>query len=208
MFNDLSLRQIDILNFIKSELFNKGYPPSVREIGTAVGLSSSSTVHAHLEQLEEKGYIRRDPTKPRAIEILDSFSSDFPKKEIANVPIVGKITAGEPILAVENIQDTFPIPVEFLGDGEFFILTVSGDSMIEAGINDGDYAVIRKQSHCKNGDIVAALIEDDSATIKRFYKENGWIRLQPENSFMDPIITSDDAVIIVGKLVGLFRRVY
>jgi len=205
MLNDLSLRQVDILNFIKSELFSKGYPPSVREIGTAVGLSSSSTVHAHLEQLEAKGYIRRDPTKPRAIEILDSYSNDFPKKEIANIPIVGKITAGEPILAVENIQDTFPIPVDFLGNGDFFILTISGDSMIEAGINDGDYAIIKKQNHCQNGDIVAALLEE-SATLKRFFKEKDWIRLQPENSSMDPIITSD--VDIIGKLVGLYRKVY
>ena len=205
MLKDLSLRQIDILNFIKSELFNKGYPPSVREIGKAVGLSSSSTVHSHLEQLEAKGYIRRDPTKPRAIEILDSYSNDFPKKEIANIPVIGKITAGEPILAVENIQDTFPIPVDFIGNGEFFILTISGESMIEAGINDGDYVIIRKQNHCQNGDIVAALLEDE-ATIKRFYKEKDWIRLQPENSSMDPIITSD--VTVIGKLVGLYRKVY
>jgi len=205
MFEDLSSRQIQILNFIKSELLSKGYPPSVREIGKAVGLSSSSTVHAHLAQLEAKGYVRRDPTKPRAIEILDSYNSDFPKKEIANIPVIGKITAGEPILAVENIQDTFPIPVDFLGNGEFFILTVSGDSMIEAGINDGDYVIIRKQNHCQNGDIVAALLEDE-ATIKRFYKEKDWIRLQPENSSMDPIIASD--VVIVGKLVGLYRKIY
>ena len=205
MLEDLSSRQIQILNFIKSELLSKGYPPSVREIGKAVGLSSSSTVHAHLAQLEAKGYVRRDPTKPRAIEILDSYNSDFPKKEIANIPVIGKITAGEPILAVENIQDTFPIPVDFLGNGEFFILTVSGDSMIEAGINDGDYVIIRKQNHCQNGDIVAALLEDE-ATIKRFYKEKDWIRLQPENSSMDPIIASD--VVIVGKLVGLYRKIY
>lgn len=205
MFEDLSSRQLEILNFIKSELFHKGYPPSVREIGKAVGLSSSSTVHAHLAQLEAKGYIRRDPTKPRAIEVLDVYNNDFPKKQIANVPVIGKITAGEPILAVENIQDTFPVPVDFLGNGEFFILTVSGDSMIEAGINDGDYVIIRKQSHCQNGDIVAALIEDE-ATIKRFYKEKNWIRLQPENRSMDPIITSD--VIILGKLVGLYRKIY
>lgn len=205
MFEDLSSRQIQILNFIKSELLSKGYPPSVREIGKAVGLSSSSTVHAHLAQLEAKGYVRRDPTKPRAIEILDGYNSDFPKKEIANIPVIGKITAGEPILAVENIQDTFPIPVDFLGNGEFFILTVSGDSMIEAGINDGDYVIIRKQNHCQNGDIVAALLQDE-ATIKRFYKEKDWIRLQPENSSMDPIIASD--VVIIGKLVGLYRKIY
>ena len=205
MLEDLSSRQIQILNFIKTELLNKGYPPSVREIGKAVGLSSSSTVHAHLFQLEKKGYIRRDPTKPRAIEIRDGYNNDFPKKEITNVPILGKITAGEPILAVENIQDTFPLPVDFIGNGEFFILTVSGESMIEAGINDGDYVIIRKQNHCQNGDIVAAMLEDE-ATIKRFYKEKDWIRLQPENSSMDPIITSD--VMILGKLIGLYRKVY
>ena len=205
MLKDLNLRQIDILNFIKSELFNKGYPPSVREIGKAVGLSSSSTVHSHLAKLEAKGYIRKDPSKPRAIEILDGYGNHIPKKEIVNIPIVGKITAGEPILAVENIQDTFPIPIDFLGSGEFFILTVSGDSMIEAGINDKDYVIIRKQSHCNNGDIVAALLEDE-ATLKRFYKEKDHIRLQPENSSMDPIITSN--VIILGKLVGLYRKVH
>ncbi|KUO52229.1 MAG: hypothetical protein APF76_04095 [Desulfitibacter sp. BRH_c19] len=205
MLEDLTSRQIQILNFIKTEILGKGYPPSVREIGKAVGLSSSSTVHAHLFQLEKKGYIRKDPTKPRAIEILDGYNNDFPKKEIAHIPIVGKITAGEPILAVENIQDTFPIPVEFIGNGEFFILTVSGESMIEAGINDGDYVIIKKQNHCQNGEIVAAMIEDE-ATIKRFYKEKDWIRLQPENSSMDPIITSD--VMILGKLVGLYRKVY
>lgn len=204
MFEDLSDRQLQILNFIKSELLNKGYPPAVREIGKAVGLSSSSTVHAHLSQLENKGYIRRDPTKPRAIEVLDGNNYDFPKKEIIYLPVVGKITAGEPILAIENVQDTFPLPVDFIGNGDFFILTVSGRSMIEAGINDGDYVIIRKQNFCNNGDIVVAMLEEDEATIKRFYKENGHIRLQPENSSMDPIMTSD--VIILGKVVGLYRK--
>lgn len=205
MFEDLSSRQIQILNFIKSEIANKGYPPSVREIGKAVGLSSSSTVHAHLSQIEKKGYIRRDPTKPRAIEILDGYNYDIPKKEVTYIPVVGKITAGEPILAVENIQDTFPLPTDFLGDGEFFILSVSGESMIEAGINDGDNVIVRKQNHCRNGDIVAALLEDE-ATIKRYYKEKKHIRLQPENSNMDPIITTE--VLILGKVVGLYRKIY
>ncbi len=205
MFEDLTPRQFQILNFIKSEIINKGYPPSVREIGKAVGLSSSSTVHSHLSQLEEKGYIRRDQTKPRAIEILDRDNYDIPKKEISHIPIIGKITAGEPILAVENIQDTFPLPNEFLGEGEFFILSVSGNSMIEAGINDGDFVVVRKQSYCKNGDIVAALLEEE-ATIKRFFKEANGIRLQPENSAMEPIITKD--VKILGKVVALYRKIY
>ncbi|MEW6624723.1 MAG: transcriptional repressor LexA [Bacillota bacterium] len=205
MLEDLGPRQLDILNFIKKQLLKKGYPPSVREIGKAVGLSSSSTVHAHLSYLESKGYIRRDPTKPRAIELIDEYHANFPKKEITNIPIVGKITAGEPILATENIEDIFPLPLDFTGHGEFFILNVSGDSMIEAGINDGDFVIIRKQNHAQNGDIIAALL-DEEATIKRFYKEKEWIRLQPENSSMDPIIIHE--VSILGKVVGLFRKIY
>jgi repressor LexA len=205
MLSNLSQRQIQILNFIKNELSNKGYPPSVREIGKAVGLSSSSTVHAHLTQLEKKGYIRRDATKPRAIEILNMDNCDFVRKQIVQVPLVGKITAGEPILATENIQDSFPIPVELIGHGNFFILCVSGESMIEAGINDGDHVIVRKQNHAQNGDIVAALLGDD-ATIKRFYQEKDQVRLQPENSAMEPIITTD--VVILGKIVALYRKVH
>ncbi len=205
MFEDLTSRQIQILNFIKTELLNKGYPPSVREIGKAIGLSSSSTVHSHLAQLEKKGYIRRDSTKPRAIEILDGHSYNFPKKEVTHIPIVGKITAGEPIFASENIEDSFPLPVEFVGHGDFFILSVAGESMIEAGISDGDHIIVRKQNHAQNGDIVAALL-DEEATIKRFYKEKEWVRLQPENSTMDPIITTD--VQILGKVIGLYRKIY
>lgn len=203
MYEDLSLRQVDILNYIKKEIRSKGYPPSVREIGEAVGLSSSSTVHGHLNVLEQKGYIRRDPTKPRAIEITDGASSQI-RKEMVNIPIIGKITAGQPILAIENIEDSFPVPLDFIGsNNDLFMLNVVGDSMVEAGILDGDYVIVEKVGYARNGEIVAALIEDE-ATVKRFFKENGHIRLQPENPFMEPIIVKD--VKILGKVVGLFRR--
>lgn len=203
MYEDLSVRQKSILDYIKKEIRLKGYPPAVREIGEAVGLSSSSTVHGHLTILEQKGYIRRDPTKPRAIEVTDGASGQI-TKEMINVPIIGKITAGQPILAVENAEDSFPVPLDFIGSNkDLFMLNVSGDSMIEAGILDGDYVIIEKADYAQNGEIVAALI-DDEATIKRFYKEKGRIRLQPENRFMTPIIV-DDAKIL-GKVVGLFRR--
>lgn len=204
MYSDLSGRQLAILNFIKSELQKKGYPPSVREIGEAVGLSSSSTVHGHLAHLEEKGYIRRDPTKPRAIEVLDG-SSNFVRKEIINVPIVGKVAAGQPILAVENVEDTFPLPVDFVNNDNVFMLSVRGESMINAGILDGDYVLVRQQSHAKNGDIVVALLEDE-ATVKTFYKEKDYIRLQPENPALDPIYTTD--VKVLGKVIGVFRRLH
>lgn len=204
MYSDLSNRQIAILNFIKKELQNKGYPPSVREIGEAVGLSSSSTVHGHLAHLEEKGYIRRDPTKPRAIEVTEGNSS-FVRKEIINVPIVGKVSAGQPILAVENVEDTFPLPLDFVNNDNVFMLSVRGDSMINAGILDGDYVLVRQQSHAKNGDIVVALLEDE-ATVKTFYKEKDYIRLQPENPALDPIYSTD--VKILGKVTGVFRRLH
>lgn len=204
MYIDLSSRQVAILEFIKLEIRSKGYPPSVREIGEAVGLSSSSTVHGHLAQLEDKGYIRRDPTKPRAIEVLDG-SEAVNKKEMVSVPMVGKVTAGQPILAVENIEDTFPLPVDFVGNDEVFILSVQGDSMIEAGILNGDYILVRQQRTARNGDIVVALIEEE-ATVKTFYKEKDYIRLQPENPHLEPIIVKE--VSILGKVIGVFRKVH
>ncbi len=207
MYEDLSSSQVKILNYLKYQLQNKGYPPSVREICHAVELKSTSTVHGHLAKLEEKGYIRKDPTKPRAIEILHSDSNqDFKlQKEIINVPIIGKVTAGEPILAVENIEDTFPLPVDFVDskNHEIFILKIKGDSMIDAGIFDGDFIVVSQQSTANNGDIVVALM-DDEATVKRFYKEKTQIRLQPENKSMDPIYTSDAS--ILGRVVGVYRK--
>src|SRR5690625_2386495 len=201
--DDLSPRQRQILDFIRSEVIKKGYPPSVREVGQAVGLSSSSTVHGHLGKLEEKGYIRRDPTKPRAIELLDRLTDGQISKEVVQVPIVGRVTAGAPILAVENIDDFFPMPKEFAGDGETFMLKVRGSSMIEAGILNDDFVVVRRQSHAENGDIVVALLEDE-ATVKRFFREPGHVRLQPENSTMQPILVRD--VQILGKVIGVFRK--
>lgn len=206
MYEDLSSIQLKILEFIKSEIHSKGYPPAVREICKAVNLKSTSTVHGHLEKIEKKGYIRRDPTKPRAIEILDRVDNaiPFPRKEIINVPIVGKVTAGEPILAVENIEDTFPLPIDFIKKDTVFMLKVRGDSMIEAGILDGDLVLVRQQNTAYNGDIVVALL-DEEATIKRFFKENDHIRLQPENQFMEPILTKN--VSILGKVTGVFRKI-
>ncbi|MDB4895685.1 MAG: lexA [Firmicutes bacterium] len=204
MSDGLSERQRQVLQFIKEEIRLKGYPPSVREIGEAIGLSSSSTVHGHMARLEEKGFIRRDPTKPRAIEVLDE-PGGLPRKRTVNVPIMGRVTAGLPILAVENVEDHFPLPADFVrGDeADLFFLTVQGDSMIEAGILAGDNVLVRKQPQAQNGDIVVGLIEDE-ATVKRFYKEHGHIRLQPENRFMDPIIVP--TVQILGKVIGLIRR--
>ncbi|GLX68130.1 transcriptional repressor LexA [Paenibacillus glycanilyticus] len=200
----ISNRQQSILEFIKNEVRDKGYPPSVREIGEAVGLASSSTVHGHLDRLEKKGLIRRDPTKPRAIEILDQEGVDgIILPSVAQVPIVGKVTAGMPITATENIEDYFPIAAHFVGDDEVFILNVVGDSMIEAGIHNGDYVMVRQQQTANNGDIVVAMTEDDEATVKTFYKEKDHIRLQPENSTMEPIRLNN--VTILGKVVGLFR---
>jgi len=201
--DNLSKKQIEVLEFIKKELATKGYPPSVREICEAVNLKSTSTVHGHLEKLEKKGYIRRNPTKPRAIEVLDSNSYIFSKKEIVELPIVGKVTAGQPILAQENIEDTLPIPIDFVGNNDSFILVIKGDSMIEAGILDGDYVIVQKQSYANNGDIVVALL-DDEATVKRFYKEKNYFRLQPENPNYEPIIT--DKLSIIGKVIGVLRK--
>lgn len=193
-------KQTEIYDVIKQHILDKGYPPSVREICEIVGLRSTSTVHGHLERLEKKGLIRRDPTKPRAIELVKD--SVF-KKEIIDIPIVGKITAGQPILAFENIEDTFSIPLNFVKNtNELFMLNVSGESMIEAGIHDGDLAIIEKTNYAQNGEIVVALIENE-ATLKRFFKEKNHIRLQPENKAMDPIIVPDCK--IIGKLVGLYR---
>ncbi|AJA48029.1 LexA repressor [Clostridium pasteurianum DSM 525 = ATCC 6013] len=193
--------QTEIYEFIKSEVINKGYPPSVREICAKVGLSSTSTVHGHLSRMEKKGLIKRDPTKPRAIELLGDEGA---KKELVNIPIIGKVTAGKPILAFENIEDYFTMPLEFTKNkNDLFILKISGESMIDAGIYDGDFAIIEKTNSAKNGDIVVALIGDE-ATIKRFYKEKDHIRLQPENSTMDPIIVPNCN--IIGELVGIYRR--
>lgn len=197
---EVSDKQLEIYEFLKIYTENKGYPPSVREICEAVNLRSTSTVHGHLKRLEAKGLIRRDPTKPRALEIIEISNN---KKEMLNIPIIGKVTAGAPILATENIEDTFPIPIDYIKhNDELFILKVTGDSMINAGINDGDYAIIEKAPTAENGDIVVALIENE-ATIKTFYKEKDHIRLQPENDTLSPIIVEDCS--ILGKLVGLFR---
>ena len=205
MYPDLSLRQTNILEFIKQEIRKKGYPPAVREIGEAVGLASSSTVHGHLQTLEDKGYIRRDPTKPRAIEILDSTSDILEAKKVVHIPIVGRVTAGQPILAVENIEGTFPLPVDLVRQDNVFMLRVQGESMIGAGILDGDLIVVRQQNEAKNGEIVVALIGDE-ATVKRFFKERTLIRLQPENPTMEPIYSQD--VSILGKVVGVFRTIH
>ena len=203
MAQALSEKQKRFFDFLKKEILTKAYPPSVREICDAVGLKSTSTVHGYLERLEKKGLIRRDPTKPRAIEILDDTTYVF-KKELINVPIVGRVTAGQPILAVENIEDTFPIPAQYLHNknNDVFMLTVEGDSMVEAGILDGDMVLVEKKPTAQNGDIVVALIEDE-ATVKKFYKEKEYIRLQPENSAMEPIIVKD--VTILGKVIGVIR---
>lgn len=194
-------KQQEILEYIKSEILQRGFPPAVREICQAVHLKSTSSVHSHLESLEKNGYIRRDPTKPRAIEILDD-SFQMVRREMVSVPIVGTVAAGVPILAEQNIDSYFPIPAEYMPNEQSFILRVKGESMINAGILDGDCVLVRQQQTAENGDIIVALIED-SATVKTFYKENGHIRLQPENDTMDPIIVTDLA--ILGKVFGVFR---
>lgn len=200
-YGRISNKQKEILEYLKSQIINKGYPPAVREICEAVKLKSTSSVHSHLETLEKNGYIRRDPSKPRAIEIIDD-EFNLTRRELVNVPIVGTITAGQPILAVENVDSYFPIPSEYMPNEETFMLLVKGESMINAGIFDGDKILVQKQSHAKNGDIVVALIEDE-VTVKTFYKENGYYRLQPENDTMDPIIVPE--LNILGKVIGLFR---
>ena len=197
----ISKKQLEILEYIKSEILRIGYPPAVREICEAVNLRSTSSVHAHLESLEKNGYIRRDPTKPRAIEIIDD-SFNLTRREMVNVPMVGQVAAGEPILAEQNITNYFPIPMEFMPNNDTFMLTVKGESMINVGIYDGDYVLVEQRNTARNGEIVVALV-DDSATVKTFYKEEGYYRLQPENDDMDPIIVMDCQ--ILGKVIGVFR---
>ncbi|MCL1698089.1 MULTISPECIES: transcriptional repressor LexA [unclassified Lysinibacillus] len=202
----VSKRQEAILEFIKEEVRSKGYPPSVREIGEAVGLASSSTVHGHLARLEQKGLIRRDPTKPRAIEILEPEDS-IQKQQVIHVPLVGKVTAGSPITAVENIDEYFPLPdIYGTSEDQLFMLEIMGESMIEAGILDGDLVIVKQKATADNGDIVVAMTEENEATVKRFFKEKNHFRLQPENVTMEPIIV--DQVSILGHVVGLYRRVH
>ncbi len=197
----ITTKQKEILEYIKEEILKKGYPPAVREICEAVHLKSTSSVHSHLETLEKNGYIRRDPTKPRAIEICDD-SFQMVRKEMVSLPVVGTVAAGQPILSQQNIDNYFPIPAEFVQSGESFVLKVKGDSMMNVGIYDGDQIFVKCCNTAKNGDIVVALV-DDSATVKTFYKEKGHIRLQPENDSMEPIIVSD--CIILGIVFGVFR---
>lgn len=201
MAGQITPKQEEILNYIKNEILERGFPPAVREICQAVHLKSTSSVHSHLESLEKNGYIRRDPTKPRAIEILDD-SFNMMRREMVNVPIVGTVAAGQPILAEQNIDSYFPIPAEYMPKEPSFILKVKGESMINAGIMDGDSVLVKQQATAQNGDMVVALIED-SATVKTYYKENGHYRLQPENDTMEPIIVDD--VQILGKVFGIFR---
>ena len=200
-YGKITDKQREILEYLKKEILNKGYPPTVRDICEAVNLKSTSSVHSHLETLEKNGYIRRDPTKPRAIEIIDE-NFNLTRREMVNVPIVGRVAAGEPILAVENIESYFPIPMEYMPNAESFMLKVKGESMINAGIFDGDNILVQKCDDARNGDMVVALVED-SATVKTFYKEGDHIRLQPENDTMDPIIVPDCQVL--GKVFGVFR---
>lgn len=200
-YGKISDKQREILEYIKSEILNRGYPPSVRDICEAVHLKSTSSVHSHLETLEKNGYIRRDPTKPRAIEIIDD-TFNLSRREVVNVPLLGRVAAGEPLLAVENIETYFPIPAEYMPNEEAFMLKVKGESMINAGIFDGDNILVQRQSTASDGDMVVALVEE-SATVKTFYKEGDHYRLQPENDNMEPIIVEDCAVL--GKVFGVFR---
>ena len=197
----ITSKQQEILEYIKNTILKKGYPPTVREICEAVRLKSTSSVHSHLETLERNGYIRRDPTKPRAMEILDD-TFGLTRREMVQVPMIGTVAAGQPILAEENIEDYFPIPAELLPNSQTFMLRIKGNSMINVGIFDGDQVIVEQTSTADNGDIIVALI-DDSATVKRFYKEDGHYRLQPENDTMEPIIVSDCTVL--GKVIGVFR---
>lgn len=200
-YGKITEKQRQILEYIKQEILSKGYPPTVRDICEAVDLKSTSSVHSHLETLEKNGYIRRDPTKPRTIEIIDE-NFNLTRREMVNVPLVGRVAAGEPILAVENIETYFPVPAEYMPNAESFMLRVKGESMIEAGILDGDQILVERCSSARNGDMVVALV-DDSATVKTFYKEKDHVRLQPENHTMDPIIVPDCE--ILGKVFGVFR---
>ena len=197
----ISKKQQEILEYIKSQILERGFPPAVRDICEAVHLKSTSSVHSHLETLEKNGSIRRDPTKPRAIEILDD-SFNFTRREMVNVPIVGRVAAGEPLLAEQNIEEYFPIPMDFMPNKQTFMLKVKGESMINAGILDGDYVLVEERKTAHNGEMIVALV-DDGATVKRFYKEEGIIRLQPENDTMEPIIVPDCT--ILGKVIGVFR---
>lgn len=209
MYSNLTEKQIAILEFIKSEISTKGYPPAVREICDAVNLRSTSTVHSHLNKLEKLGYIRKDPTKPRAIEVLDKAKNDENvsglHQEMINLPLIGQITAGSPIFAEQNIEEYFPLPSALIKGKDNFLLRVKGESMVNAGILDGDYVVVDKKNTAANGEIVAALVENENATVKTFYKEDGKIRLQPENDFMDPFIFDDSEVRIIGIVTGVFR---
>ena len=200
-YGRITKKQTEILEYIKAQILNKGYPPSVRDICVAVNLKSTSSVHAHLETLEKNGYIRRDPTKPRTIEIIDD-NFNLTRREVVNVPLIGEVAAGQPLLAVENITGYFPIPAEYMPAEEVFMLKVKGESMVNAGIHTGDQIIVARKKTASNGEIVVALV-DDSATVKRFFKEEGHIRLQPENDYMEPIIVDDCE--IVGKVIGLIR---
>lgn len=200
-YGKITPKQKEILEYIKQEILRKGYPPAVREICEAVHLKSTSSVHSHLETLEKNGYIRRDPTKPRAIEIIDD-TFNLTRRETVNIPIIGSVAAGQPILANEQIENYFPVPAEFVPNQPVFMLNVKGESMINAGIFDGDMVLVKQQSTASNGDMVVALVED-SATVKTFYKEDGYFRLQPENDTMSPIIVND--VSILGVVFGVFR---
>ncbi|SHG60253.1 MULTISPECIES: transcriptional repressor LexA [Virgibacillus] len=204
----LSKRQQMILDYIKDEVMQKGYPPSVREIAKAVGLASSSTVHGHLARIEDKGYIRRDPTKPRAIEILHlEEENPIPKEEALYAPVIGKVTAGLPITAVENIEEYIPLPANTANpDDSLFVLVIEGESMIEAGILDGDMVIVKQQNTAQNSEIVVAMTADNEATVKRFFKEKDHIRLQPENATMEPLVY--DNVTILGKVIGLYRHIH
>jgi repressor LexA len=202
--SDLTERQQDILDIIRDGVMKKGYPPSVREIALAAELSSSATVHRHLQTLEQKGYIRRDPTKPRAIEILDADETVF-RHRVQHVPLLGRVAAGAPILAEENIEDTFPVPYDMVGTDAAFILRIQGESMIEAGMLDGDLILVRQQSAARSGEIVVALLDEETTTVKRYFRERDTVRLQPENSAMAPIYTRQ--VTILGVVIGLFRTV-
>lgn len=206
--NKLSKRQQAILDYIKEQVKDKGYPPSVREIAVAVGLASSSTVHGHLARLESKGFIRRDPTKPRAIEVLElSEDMSIPREEARYAPVIGKVTAGLPITAVENIEEFVPLPSSSAGpDDNLFVLVIEGESMIEAGILDGDMVIVKQQNTAQNGNIVVAMTDEDEATVKRFFKEKNHIRLQPENATMDPLIYPN--VTVLGKVIGLYRNIH
>ena len=214
MNNKLREKQQQILDIVNSQVEEKGYPPSVREICSAVGFKSTSTVHGYLEKLEKSGLILKDPTKPRALRVVgskkpvrretDTAKDFYSRRELVDIPIVGKVTAGLPILAVENIEDTFPLPVDFVQNSTAFMLKVQGDSMVEAGILDRDLVLVKQQSTAVNGEIVVALIGEE-ATVKTFYKEKGYVRLQPQNQYMDPIIVRDNLTIL-GKVIGVFRR--